>query len=63
MNRSHKIVAFLLVVGFGIYGCAKNPTGNARSDGGQQYAKHYREFHDWLRAKTPEEKRPFVYFR
>jgi hypothetical protein len=34
MNRSHKIVAFLLVVGFGIYGCAKNPTGNASSGGG-----------------------------
>jgi hypothetical protein len=33
MNRSHKIIIFLLVVGMGIYGCAKNPTGNARSEG------------------------------
>lgn len=36
---------------------------NARSDGGQQHAKHYREFHDWLRAKAPEEKRRLMFFR
>ena len=36
---------------------------NARSDGGDQYARHYREFHDWLRAKAPAEKRPHLYFR
>ncbi len=36
---------------------------NARSDGGEQHAKHYREFHDWLRAKAPAEKRPLLYFR
>lgn len=36
---------------------------NARSDGGQQYAKHYREFHDWIRAKASLEKRPHLYFR
>jgi hypothetical protein len=36
---------------------------NARSDGGQQYAKHYREFHAWLRAKAPDDKRPLLYFR
>jgi ectoine hydroxylase-related dioxygenase (phytanoyl-CoA dioxygenase family) len=36
---------------------------NARADGGQQSTKHYREFHDWLRAKAPEEKRPLMYFR
>ena len=36
---------------------------NARSDGGQQYAKHYREFHDWIRAKSPVEKQPRLFFR
>jgi ectoine hydroxylase-related dioxygenase (phytanoyl-CoA dioxygenase family) len=36
---------------------------NARSDGGQQHTKHYREFHDWLRAKAPEDKRRFMYFK
>lgn len=36
---------------------------NARSDGGDQYAKHYREFHAWLRAKAPVEKQPLLYFR
>jgi ectoine hydroxylase-related dioxygenase (phytanoyl-CoA dioxygenase family) len=36
---------------------------NARSDGGDQHAQHYREFHDWIRAKAPEEKRPLLYFR
>jgi hypothetical protein len=36
---------------------------NARSDGGQQYAKHYREFHDWIRAKASVENRPYLYFR
>lgn len=36
---------------------------NARSDGGDQYAKHYREFHAWLRAKAPAEKQPQLYFR
>lgn len=36
---------------------------NARSDGGQQHAKHYREFHDWIRAKSPEERKPSLFFR
>jgi ectoine hydroxylase-related dioxygenase (phytanoyl-CoA dioxygenase family) len=36
---------------------------NARSDGGDQYARHYREFHDWLRDKYPADKRPHLYFR
>jgi len=36
---------------------------NARSDGGQQYDKHYREYHAWLRAKAPEAKRSHLYFR
>lgn len=31
MTRSQKIIAFLLVAGIGIYGCAKNPTGNAET--------------------------------
>ncbi len=31
MTRSQKIVVFLLVVGLGIYGCAKNPTGNGET--------------------------------
>lgn len=35
---------------------------NARSDGGQQHAKHYREFHDWLRAKSPLKQRTRMYF-
>ena len=36
---------------------------NARSDGGPQYAKHYREFHAWLRAKAPPDKQPLLFFR
>lgn len=36
---------------------------NARSDGGDQYEKHYREFHAWLKAKTPPEKQPHLFFR
>jgi hypothetical protein len=34
MNRTNKTIFFLLVVGIGIYGCAKTPNGNARSDSG-----------------------------
>jgi len=30
---------------------------NARSDGGDQWEKHYREFHEWIRARLPEDKR------
>ena len=36
---------------------------NALSDGGDQYAKHYGEFHTWLRAKAPADKRSLLYFR
>jgi ectoine hydroxylase-related dioxygenase (phytanoyl-CoA dioxygenase family) len=36
---------------------------NARSDGGDQHARHYREYHDWILAKTPEEKRFLLFFR
>ena len=36
---------------------------NAASDGGQQWTRHYREFHDWLRAKAPEDRRPLLFFR
>jgi ectoine hydroxylase-related dioxygenase (phytanoyl-CoA dioxygenase family) len=36
---------------------------NARSDGGRQYARHYREFHEWLRSKAPEATRPLLFFR
>ncbi len=36
---------------------------NARSDGGDQYARHYREFHEYLRAKAPVEQRPLMFFR
>lgn len=36
---------------------------NARSDGGDQYERHYREFHAWLRAKAPTEKQPHLFFR
>jgi hypothetical protein len=32
MTRSNKTIFFLLVVGMGIYGCAKTPNGNARSE-------------------------------
>jgi ectoine hydroxylase-related dioxygenase (phytanoyl-CoA dioxygenase family) len=35
---------------------------NARSDGGQQYARHYEEYHAWIRAKTPAEKSARLYF-
>jgi hypothetical protein len=36
---------------------------NARSDGGDQYEKHYREFHAYLLAKAPAEKRSRLFFR
>jgi len=36
---------------------------NAQSDGGDQYAKHYAEFHDWIRTKYPPEKAQILYFR
>lgn len=36
---------------------------NARSDGGDQYAKHYAEFHAWIRAKAPTDKKDRLYFR
>lgn len=36
---------------------------NARSDGGQQYLRHYREFHDWIRGQAPAEVRDTLYFR
>ena len=36
---------------------------NARSDGGDHYEEHYREFHDWIRAKSPDEIREQLFFR
>jgi ectoine hydroxylase-related dioxygenase (phytanoyl-CoA dioxygenase family) len=36
---------------------------NAASDGGQQWARHYREFHNWIRAKAAEDRRQLLYFR
>ena len=36
---------------------------NARSDGGDQYLKHYQEFHAWIRSKAPEESRDRLFFR
>jgi hypothetical protein len=36
---------------------------NARSDGGQQYARHYREFHNWIRARASEDKKAQLFFR
>jgi 2-aminoethylphosphonate dioxygenase len=36
---------------------------NASSDGGYQYTKHYREFHDWIRAKSPVDIRDQLFFR
>jgi ectoine hydroxylase-related dioxygenase (phytanoyl-CoA dioxygenase family) len=36
---------------------------NALSDGGDQYEKHYREFHDWIRRKAPADIRDQLYFR
>lgn len=36
---------------------------NALSDGGDQYQKHYREFHEWIRAKSPAETRDQLFFR
>jgi ectoine hydroxylase-related dioxygenase (phytanoyl-CoA dioxygenase family) len=36
---------------------------NAQSDGGDQYASHYREFHDWIRAKSSAETRDQLFFR
>ncbi len=35
---------------------------NAQSDGGNQYADHYREFHDWIRAKAAADVRDRLYF-
>jgi ectoine hydroxylase-related dioxygenase (phytanoyl-CoA dioxygenase family) len=36
---------------------------NAESDGGDQYQKHYPEYHAWIRNKTPEPRRSQLYFR
>ena len=36
---------------------------NSSSDGGDQYKKHYREFHDWIRAKSPVEIRDQLFFK
>ena len=36
---------------------------NAASDGGDQYAKHYPEYHAWIRAKAPAETRERLYFQ
>ncbi len=36
---------------------------NALSDGGDQYEKHYRDFHEWIRNKAPESSRDQLYFK
>lgn len=36
---------------------------NACSDGGDQYKRHYLEFHDWIRAKTPAAIRDQLFFK
>lgn len=36
---------------------------NARSDGGQHYVRHYREFHDWIRARASADRKSLLYFR
>lgn len=36
---------------------------NKHSDGGPQRDKHYREFHDWIRARYAEPDRKNLYFR
>lgn len=36
---------------------------NALSDGGEQYEKHYGEFHEWIRAKSPVEIRDQLFFK
>jgi len=36
---------------------------NAHSDGGDQYAAHYREFHQWIRRRTPSQDRRKLFFR
>ncbi len=35
---------------------------NALSDGGNQFEQHYREFHQWIRSRYPEEKRNRLVF-
>jgi 2-aminoethylphosphonate dioxygenase len=36
---------------------------NALSDGGPQYQRHYSEFHDWIRARYPVERRQQLVFQ
>lgn len=36
---------------------------NSISDGGDQYQKHYNEFHEWIRSKSPVEVRDQLFFR
>jgi ectoine hydroxylase-related dioxygenase (phytanoyl-CoA dioxygenase family) len=36
---------------------------NALSDGGEQYSAHYREFHEWIRSKSPSETRDQLFFK
>src|SRR5579872_32767 len=51
MTRSNKIIFFLLVVGLALYGCAKTPSGNARSDSNSsQEAKAQRWEEDFRAA-------------
>jgi 2-aminoethylphosphonate dioxygenase len=36
---------------------------NAQSDGGNQYSKHYAEFHDWIRSRVPIQAQSQLYFK
>jgi len=51
MTRSKKSIFFLLVVGVGIYGCAKNPSGSTSSENkSSQEAKAHRWEEDFKAA-------------
>jgi hypothetical protein len=53
MTRSNKTIFFLLVVGMSIYGCAKNPNGNTKSDGNSSpEAKAHRWEEDFKAAAS-----------
>jgi len=36
---------------------------NARSDGGQQYLRHYREYHQWIQKRASADSPETLYFR
>jgi hypothetical protein len=50
MTRSHKTIVFLMVVGMGVYGCAKSPGNAGTGKNSSQEAKAHRWEEDYRAA-------------